>query len=74
MTVSNETTTRRTPVSRRVRTSMPYVLLVIMGAALFVLPQFVGQRASIFNVYDSLQLFSAYGLVALGVDDDRGRI
>jgi ribose transport system permease protein len=67
MTVSNETTTRRTPMSRRVRTSMPYVLLAIMAAALFVLPQFAGQQASTFNVYDSLQLFSAYGLVALGV-------
>jgi ribose transport system permease protein len=67
MTVSNKPSTRRTPVSRRVRTSMPYVLLAIMGAALFALPQFSGQQASTFNVYDSLQLFSAYGLVALGV-------
>jgi ribose transport system permease protein len=67
MTVSNKSSTRRTPMSRRVRTSMPYVLLAIMGAALFALPQFSGHQASTFNVYDSIQLFSAYGLVALGV-------
>jgi ribose/xylose/arabinose/galactoside ABC-type transport system permease subunit len=46
---------------------MPYVLLAIMCAALFMLPQFAGRQASAFNVYDALQLFSAYGLVALGV-------
>ena len=67
MTSATETSTRRTPVSRRVRTSMPYVLLVIMCVALFVLPQFSGRQASAFNVYDALQLWSAYGLVALGV-------
>jgi ribose/xylose/arabinose/galactoside ABC-type transport system permease subunit len=37
------------------------------SAALFMLPQFAGRQASAFNVYDALQLFSAYGLVALGV-------
>ncbi len=67
MTLSTETSTRRTPMSRRVRTSMPYALLAIMGLALFVLPQFSGRQASAFNVYDALQLWSAYGLVALGV-------
>jgi ribose transport system permease protein len=65
--VGAKPSTRRTPMSRRVRTSMPYLLLAVMGGALFVLPQFAGQQASTFNVYDSLQLFSAYGLVALGV-------
>jgi ribose transport system permease protein len=67
MSLSRETSARKTSVSRRVRTSMPYVLLAIMGAALFMLPQFAGRQASAFNVYDALQLFSAYGLVALGV-------
>ena len=67
MTSATETSTRRTPLSRRVRTSMPYVLLAIMCAALFVLPQFSGHQASTFNVYDALQLWSSYGLVALGV-------
>jgi ribose transport system permease protein len=61
------TLTRRTPVSRRVRTSMPYALLAIMCVALFVFPQFAGRQTSTFNVYDALQLWSAYGLVALGV-------
>ena len=67
MTSNTETSTRRTPMSRRVRTSMPYVLLAIMCLALFVLPRFSGRQASAFNVYDALQLWSAYGLVALGV-------
>ena len=58
---------RRTPVSRRVRTILPFALLAVMAAALFVLPQFAGRQASAFNVYDALQLWSAYGLVALGV-------
>jgi ribose transport system permease protein len=67
MSVREERTTRRIPVSRRVRTSMPYALLAIMCAALFVFPQFAGRQASAFNVYDALQLWSAYGLIALGV-------
>ena len=67
MSLTNETSARKTPVSRRVRTSMPYVLLAIMCAALFMLPQFADRQASAFNVYDALQLFSAYGLVALSV-------
>jgi ribose/xylose/arabinose/galactoside ABC-type transport system permease subunit len=46
---------------------MPYALLAIMCAALFVLPWFSGRRASAFNIYDALQLWSSYGLVALGV-------
>ena len=46
---------------------MPYALLAIMCVALFMLPQFSGRQASAFNVYDALQLWSAYGLVALGV-------
>jgi ribose/xylose/arabinose/galactoside ABC-type transport system permease subunit len=46
---------------------MPYALLGIMGVALLVLPQFADRQASTFNIYDSLQLWSAYGLVALGV-------
>lgn len=54
-------------MSRRVRTALPYGLLAVMGAALFVLPLFAHQQASAFNVYDALQLWSAYGLVALGV-------
>jgi ribose transport system permease protein len=54
-------------MSRRVPTSMPYALLAIMCVALFVLPRFSGQQASTFNLYDALQLWSAYGLVALGV-------
>ncbi len=54
-------------MSRRVRTSMPYVLLAIMCAALFVFPQFAGREVSAFNIYDALQLWSAYGLIAPGV-------
>ncbi len=54
-------------MSRRVRTSMPYALLAIMCAALFVFPQFAGREVSAFNIYDALQLWSAYGLIALGV-------
>jgi len=67
MSARDDTSARRTPASRRVRTSMPYVLLAIMFAALFIFPLFAGRRASAFNVYDALQLWSAYGLVALGV-------
>ncbi len=67
MTSATGTSTRKTPLSRRVRTSMPYALLAIMCVALFVLPQFSGHQASTFNVYDALQLWSSYGLVALGV-------
>ncbi len=67
MSARDATSSRRTPASRRVRTSMPYALLAIMCAALFVFPQFAGRRASAFNIYDALQLWSAYGLVALGV-------
>jgi ribose transport system permease protein len=67
MSASEGPSVRKSPVSRRVRTAMPYVLLAIMGAALFALPQLSGRQASAFNVYDALQLWSAYGLVALGV-------
>jgi ribose transport system permease protein len=67
MSASERPSTRKSPVSRRVRTAMPYVLLAIMCAALFALPQLSGRQASAFNVYDALQLWSAYGLVALGV-------
>ena len=67
MTSATGISTRKTPLSRRVRTSMPYALLAIMCVALFVLPQFSGHQASTFNVYDALQLWSSYGLVALGV-------
>jgi ribose transport system permease protein len=58
---------RATPVSRRVRTVMPYMLLSAMGVTLLALPLFSNTRASAFNVYDALQLWSAYGLVTLGV-------
>lgn len=67
MSVQAEAPSRRTPVSRRVQTVMPYVLLAVMAAVLLALPLFSGLRATAFNVYDSLQLWSAYGLVALGV-------
>lgn len=67
MSAREATSTRRIPAARRVRTAMPYALLAIMCAALFVFPQFAGRRASAFNIYDALQLWSAYGLVALGV-------
>lgn len=60
-------TPRKVPTSRRVRAAMPYALLLIMAAALFGLPQLAGRQASAFNIYDALQLWSAYGLVALGV-------
>jgi ribose/xylose/arabinose/galactoside ABC-type transport system permease subunit len=43
------------------------VLLATMVVAFFVLPQFYDREASTFNVYLALQLWSAYGLVALGV-------
>jgi len=62
-----EASSRRTPVSRRVRTVMPFVLLAAMGVTLSGLPLFSGGQASAFNVYDALQLWSAYGLVTLGV-------
>jgi ribose transport system permease protein len=67
MNAREETPTRRTPASRRVRTSMPYALLAITCVSLLVAPQFTGRQASTFNIYDSLQLWSAYGLIALGV-------
>jgi ribose/xylose/arabinose/galactoside ABC-type transport system permease subunit len=67
MSLSKELSAGKTPVSSRVRTSMPYVLLAIMRAAPFMLPQFAGRQASAFNVYDALQLWSAYRLVARGV-------
>src|SRR5215469_16977939 len=54
-------------MSRRIQTVMPYVLLAVMAAALLALPLFSGQQATAFNIYDSLQLWSAYGLVTLGV-------
>jgi len=43
------------------------VLLAAMGVTLLALPLFSGMQASAFNVYDALQLWSAYGLVTLGV-------
>lgn len=46
---------------------MPYVLLAAMAATLLGLPLFSGGQASAFNLYDSLQLWSAYGLVTLGI-------
>lgn len=67
MSTHDEAPRRRVPVSRRVQTIMPYVLLAGMLATFLVLPQFSSRHASIFNVYNSLQLWSAYGLVALGV-------
>jgi ribose transport system permease protein len=67
MSARDEISTCRIPAARRVRTSMPYALLAIMFAALFVFPQFAGRSASAFNIYDALQLWSAYGLIALGV-------
>ena len=67
MSVQEQAPKRRTPVSRQVQTFMPYVLLAIMIAALLALPLFSSRQASIFNVYNSLQLWSAYGLIALGV-------
>ncbi len=54
-------------MSRRVQTFMPYVLLAAMAATLLGLPLFSGGQASAFNLYDSLQLWSAYGLVTLGI-------
>ena len=67
MSVQEEAPKRRIPVSRRVQTFMPYVLLAVMVATLLALPLFSSRQASIFNVYNSLQLWSAYGLIALGV-------
>jgi ribose transport system permease protein len=67
MSSGKDTSTRKIPVSRRVRTAMPYALLGIMCVALFALPQFASRQASAFNVYDAFQLWSAYGPVALGV-------
>ena len=46
---------------------MPYGLLVAMVAVLLALPVISGQSTTAFNVYDALQLWSAYGLVTLGV-------
>jgi ribose/xylose/arabinose/galactoside ABC-type transport system permease subunit len=46
---------------------MPYFLLAAMVTTFLVLPHFSSRQASIFNVYNSLQLWSAYGLIALGV-------
>lgn len=67
MSVHEEAPRRRTPVSRRVQRIMPYVLLAAMLVTFLVLPQFSSRQASIFNVYNALQLWAAYGLVALGV-------
>jgi ribose transport system permease protein len=67
VSVHEQAPKRRTPVSRRVQTFMPYVLLAVMVATLLALPLFSNRQASIFNVYNSFQLWSAYGLVALGV-------
>lgn len=67
MNVDAQAPGRRIRVSRRVQTLMPYVLLAVMAAVLLALPLFSGLRATAFNIYDALQLWSAYGLVALGV-------
>jgi ribose/xylose/arabinose/galactoside ABC-type transport system permease subunit len=67
VSVHEEARKRRTPVSRRIQAFMPYVLLAAMVATFLVLPQFSSRQPSIFNVYNSLQLWAAYGLVALGV-------
>jgi ribose/xylose/arabinose/galactoside ABC-type transport system permease subunit len=58
---------RRAPISRRIQTIMPYVLLIVMLVALAALPLLSGQSTTAFNVYDALQLWSAFGLVTLGV-------
>jgi ribose transport system permease protein len=67
MSVHEQIPARRAPLSRSVRTLMPYALLGSMVLVFFVLPLLSGKQATSFNVYDSLQLWSAYGLVALGV-------
>jgi ribose/xylose/arabinose/galactoside ABC-type transport system permease subunit len=46
---------------------MPFVLLVVMVVAFFVLPQLSGREATSFNVYNALQNWAAFGLLALGV-------
>jgi ribose/xylose/arabinose/galactoside ABC-type transport system permease subunit len=67
MSAREQSPARAISMPRRVRTIMPYTLLIVMGVALLVLPPLVGRQASAFNIYDSLQLWSAYGLVALGI-------
>ena len=67
MSVSGDAPARRTPISRRIQTVMPYVLLAVMVGVLLALPLLTGPSATAFNVYDALQLWSAYGLVTLGV-------
>ena len=67
MSAQGQAPGRRVRVSRRVQTFMPYALLAVMAAALLALPLFSGLKATAFNIYDALQLWSAYGLVALGV-------
>lgn len=58
---------RRTPLTRRVRTVMPFVLLVVMLIAFFVLPQLSGREATSFNVFNAMQNWASVGLLALGV-------
>ncbi|HXT07141.1 MAG TPA: ABC transporter permease [Roseiarcus sp.] len=67
MSISGDAPARPTPISRRIQTVMPYVLLAVMVGVLLALPLLTGQSATAFNVYDALQLWSAYGLVTLGV-------
>lgn len=67
MSVHEEAPKRRIPVARRVQMFMPYVLLAAMAVTFLALPHFSDRQASIFNVYNALQLWSAYGLIALGV-------
>jgi ribose/xylose/arabinose/galactoside ABC-type transport system permease subunit len=58
---------RRTPLARRVRTAMPFVLLAVMLVAFFVLPGLSGRSAGTFNVYNAMQNWASVGLLALGV-------
>ena len=67
VSVHDEVRALRAPLPRHVRTVMPYVLLATLIVVLFVMPRLYGKTVSIFNVYDSLQYWSAYGLVALGL-------
>lgn len=58
---------RRTPVARRIRAGMPYVLLAIMLVVFFVLPEVTGNLTSSFNLFNALQMWSSVGLLALGI-------
>ncbi len=60
-------TVRSTRRRRLLRGALPFLLLGLMLVAFAALPPVSGSRASSFNVYNAMQNWAAFGLVAIGL-------